>query len=330
MSKDSDGIRFLFYALFAGGALVVYSVKKIKHKTKLKSLSRQLISAASAGTVELEAVSWPLRSWMHSLDGKKIVYRSIIIKKKMGSGKNARYEKVWEKNSSAPFLAFDQTGFVVVEPSTGLDKSLLVEESLEKKYDYNAVPAEGLESFNEFYDHSVPGLRASCGKKGLFSILFGPSYYIFEKCIPVGSPLLIHGALYPDDSARFIHVEGDLKSFKDKVTKVFKSKNVLKAIFDKNKDGIVDSAELKRGFQGALKTGLKNELSISNIKTHGNPDEKVYGSIRVDHQGDLHLYCTFEEQLLNTKPYIYNWLGLITGAAIIAAIVAFFVHELMN
>ncbi|NOT78699.1 MAG: hypothetical protein HOP07_06805 [Bacteriovoracaceae bacterium] len=317
MSSGMNPINLFALLFFSGGICVIHALKKIKHKTKIKNISKQLISSASAGLVEIEGVTWPLRSITHDLSGREIVCRSMVIKKRVNRGKRTKYETVWSKQSVEPFLIFDQTGFFLVEPAySPLHSSIISELVTEHRYVLQGINKKGIESFYDFYDNSLSGLRLT-SEKNFLTYFFPPLYLIFERTIEIGSPLLVHAHLFPDDSKRFVNLDLNLQSFREKVSRVLKSTNFKQTIFDKDKDGVIDEYELSRGFKGAMKASLKTPILNIDIKNNGTISEKIYGSLRSSASHELIIHNTFEEQLLNSKPIFKNWAELIIGAILI-------------
>ena len=329
MSSDkTTSLRIVALLLVFGVTTVVRELKKIKKKTKIKNISKQVICAASAGSVELEGVAWPLRTIHQSLEGKKIVCRSIIIKKRVRRGNKKSYETVWTKNSSEPFLVFDQTGYVLVEPAYSLLQSVISDDVEEKKYSPFNLKREWIDGFNNFYDNSVEDFRVSSGNS-FFSQLFSPDFIILEKIIEVGSPLLIHGHLTPEDTPRYISQGATLISFREKVTRIMNSKSLQLKFLDKNKDSKVDDKELRRGFQGALAVSLKSPLAITDIKNVGESHERIFGILKSNKNEDLLVSNAFEEQLLNSNPIIKNWIMLYLGAGLIGAAIILFIKFIL-
>lgn len=329
MSSGINPINIFAILLFSGGICIFHALKKIKHKTNIKNISKQVISSASAGLVEIEGIAWPLRSISHALSGKEIVCRSIVIKKRVNRGKRTKYETVWSKQSTEPFLVFDQTGFFLIEPAySPLHSNIISELVTEQRYGLQGINQKGIDSFYDFYDNSLSGLRLS-SEKNFLTYFFPPLYLIFERCIEIGSPLLVHAHLIPDDSKRYVSVDSNLQSFRDKVTRVLKSTNFKKTVFDKDKDGVIDEIELSRGFTGALKASLKTAIVNTDIKNNGTTNEKIYGSLRSSASHELIIHNTFEEQLLTSKPIIKNWAELIIGAILIACSIIVFLKSVI-
>jgi len=331
MSNNHDLPIQIIAFLFIGGIILFFhSLKKIKQKLKIKNIAKQLISSASAGSVEIEGVAWPLRSFSHSLDGKKIVCRSVTIKKKVQRGKNKSYETVWSKCTTTPFLIFDHTGYLLVEPTYSHNLVAVYGEIDEKKYSPNGLSELAIQGFNEFYDNSVAGFQVSSSRSFL-SKLFSADFIILERVIEIGSPLLIHGYLTPDDGARFVLEDANLLSFREKISRILKNKSLKLSLLDKDKDGKIDDTELKKGFGGALSASLKSPLSIVKIKNVGEKNEKIYGNLRSSSNDDLIIHNSFEEQLLSSKPIIFNWITLYFGAALtgsaILLLFKFFIND---
>ena len=293
MSNDNTTALKLVVILISLGAItVVRELKKIKKKTKIKNISKQVICAASAGLVELEGVAWPLRTVHHSLEGKRIVCRSVVIKKRVRRGKSKSYETVWSKNSAEPFLIFDQTGYILVEPAYSVFQSAISDEVEEKTYSPYNIKLEGINNFNEFYDNSIEGFRVSLNNS-FFSKLFSPDFIILERTIAVGFPLLIHGYITPTDTASYISEDSNLLSFREKVVRLMNSKSLQLKFLDKNKDRLIDDNELRRGFQGALAVSLKSPLAITNLKNIGTSNEKIFGCLRSSKTEELVIINSF-------------------------------------
>jgi hypothetical protein len=318
MFDEKLNIRFFSILLVSGILLAFDSIKKIKRKIEMKNISKQLLSSASAGSVEIEGVSWPFRAIHNSMQGQKVVFRQVIIQQYVRRGKRGSWQKVWEKNSSEQFMVFDQSGFAIINP--GFETANLVIEEIPKSI-YRAhqlTPAQH-ESFHDFYDNSLFGFSTSLNQGWLLSIISSSAKYrIVERSIPLGSPLFIYGYLIPDDTFRFVHLKEDHAHYNKKMTKFLVNKNYMKPFFDKSRDGIVDDVELKKGFQSAISAMIKKDLGITDLKQNGESTEKVYGTIGANLHQKLHLADCFEEQLLRAKPLYLNWLQLYLGGFLVA------------
>lgn len=318
MSKGHlSEFRLSIYLALLGAWLIYYSWKKIKQKTSMKIMAKQVISAASAGSVEIEAVAWPLRAIDTCLSGNKVVYRFIRLQKLVNSRRNKTWETVWSKSSPEPFLIFDPSGFAIINPYSNTNALSMSDGLTEKEYPTHKLTSSQLESFDGLYDNSVSGFRASIGGSFLSSF-FTSSYRILERTIPIGTPLLIHGYLSPEDHFRYVHLKEEYILFKQRADKLIGNKNYRLSLLDKDKDGTVDAKELYNGFLAALKNSVKKDFSITDFKQTGLPQEKIYGTINDHSNQELTLIDCFEEQLLNSKPIYLNWLCLYLGAGLIA------------
>src|SRR6476661_98750 len=115
MSKKDDidiGVGLLLF----GGTFFYHGWEKIRKLNKIKDSSRQMIAYASAGEVEFEALAWPLKSPALCIEGKKCIYLSVTLEEYKTSGKSKRWVPIWTYHSYDPFLAFDKSGFVKVDP----------------------------------------------------------------------------------------------------------------------------------------------------------------------------------------------------------------------
>lgn len=326
MSKRQfSEVHFSIYLALFGGWLIYYSLKKIKKKTTIKIMAKQVISAASAGSVELEAVAWPLRAIDISMSGNKVVYRFIRLQKLVKNNRNEKWETVWSKSSPEPFLLFDPSGFAIVNPYSNTDGLSMSDGLTEKTYPAHKLKSSQLESFDSFYDNSVSGFRASLGGSFLTSF-FTSQFRILERTIPVGAPLLIHGHLSPEDHFRYVHLKEEYTLFKQRADKLISNKNYRLSLLDKDKDGTVNTEELYNGFLGALKNSVKKDFGITDFKQEGLPQEKIYGAINDHSNQELTFHESFKEQFLNSQPIYLNWLCLYLGAGLIALAV----YILMN
>ncbi|MBY0412786.1 MAG: hypothetical protein K2Q18_01405, partial [Bdellovibrionales bacterium] len=244
-NSTPDKIKIFVYLAVAGVTVMFQSYRLIKKKTKIRNLAKQVITSASAGNIELEAVSWPYRNILNNMEGHKCIYRHMKIQKYVRRGKNGKWETVWSKQSEEPFLVFDYSGYVLVHPGD-LDNSDIIENLIETNYTPSCLSISALESFQEFYDNSITGFSASSGG-GFFAKLFGGHFRILERSIPIGCPLLIHGHYSPEDSARYIHLKDEFILFKQRASKLLAQKSYRQSMFDKNKDGEVDMKELSQG-----------------------------------------------------------------------------------
>ena len=326
MSRRSE-IEAPFYLAVAGAMLAYYSYKKIKRKTHMVNTAKQVISAASAGSVEIEAIAWPFRSMDVSLDGKRVVFKRIVIQKLVKRGKNKKWETVWKKSSPNPFLVFDHSGFLTVAPVVNGDDDAMLDGITQKTYEPTNLSQSQLDCFNEFYDHSVQGFNATT-KQGFLATFFSfnSAFRILERYVAIGSPLLIHGHLNPEDSFRYINVTQEFALFKERVSKLLKNKDFRRQLFDKNKDGTIDAKELYDGFQSTLKASVKNGILHTDLRQSGLPHEKIYGTILTHTSQELLLSDCFEEQFLAAKPIYWNWLGLYAGIVMVGLGIYFFLN----
>jgi hypothetical protein len=318
MFNDPNTLRVVIYLAFAGGALMVYSYKKIKKKVHIKDTVKQIITSASAGSVELEAIAWPFRAIDTDMNGKRIVFRYTQLRKLVRRGKRSTWETVWSKASPEPFLVFDHSGYMIVSPTTATDQIQLTEGLTFTEYNPFALTQKELDSFESFYENSEMGFRAKLrGTRSLLTMLFSSEYKIRECSIAIGSPLLIHAHLTPEDKFRYIHLREEFKLFKDRASKLTSNKNYRLTLLDKNKDGAVDSNELYRGFQAALKSSVKTDFGVTEIKPEGETFEKICGTLSNGSSQALSFAEGFEEQILNSSPIYWNWICLYLGAALV-------------
>ena len=322
---DSDSLESCLYLAGFGATMAFAGYHRIKKKTMIKNIAKQVISAASAGVVELEGVAWPMKMIETSIKGEKIVFHYLKIEKLVKSGKSTKWITVWEKRSLEHFLLFDHSGMVVINPESNAFE-LMIEDLSCEKYNPHKLTKTQLESFNRLYDGSVDGLRPALGKSVLGQ-LFSSEFKLTEHSIPIGSPLLIHGHLNPSDVSHYISLSPDLALFRERTSKLLKNKSFMKNIFDKNKDGEVDLKELRTGFISTLKGSQKispGNFSVVNLKSEGHPTEKIYGMVSSHSGQELCFADCFEEQLLKAKPVYLDWFLFISGLAMIGAAIYLF------
>lgn len=329
MSSDTSTFKIISYLAAGGSVLMYHSYKQIKKKTKMIIEARQLIAAASAGSVEIEAVAWPFRAIDNSLDGKKVVFRHLVLQKLVRRGKNTSFETIWEKITPEPFLVFDQSGFMIINCHSNINSNLtsLTEGLSRKEYNPERLSELQLTSFDDFYDGNISGFRAKSSiTKGLIAQLFSfKQFRVLERTIPIGGPLLILGNFNPEDTSRFVELSPELKLFKDRACKLLTNKNYQLSLLDKNKDGEVDLDELKNGFQTALTHSFKGTLDITDVKPKGLSNEKLYGTISSSINNELIIAEGLETQILKDSPIYRSWLGLYLGAAIVACSIILFI-----
>ena len=319
-------LRLIIYLFIGGGFVVYYSYKKIKRKNNLKLTPKQLLSSASAGSVEVEGIAWPFRAIESSMGGERIVFRQIVIKKYVRRGKSSSWKTVWTKNSSTPFMIFDQSGFVIINPDMP-EHLIEIEELNSTEYRGHKLTNSQVESFYEMYDNSLSGFSLK-GNQGFFSSFFSSSssYKIIESVVPLGSPLLLHGFLVPEDKFRYVHLEKDQMLYFERACKLLKNKNYRKAFFDKNRDGEVDEVELQKGFKAAFAMSLKKEPGITNVMENGPSETRICGMMVSTTEQPLIFCHSFEEQFLKSRPVHWNWLALYAGGLMIAAAVFLFLN----
>jgi hypothetical protein len=218
---------------------------------------------------------------------------------------------IWEESINRPFYLFDSTGFLLIDP-TGADSHC------EKKYlVWSKMSDHQKNNFLEKYNghaHSFPpsnnGLSNLLGTASLFRIV--------EETIGVGQPVMIQGFLRPDSEFKYIVQDENLKSFKPKITSAIRSTESKKHFFDKNKDGLVSSIEMKNGINHALKTYLKTDLKITEVASSGTNENRIYGIVAQDKSHSLLIYDKFEDQLINENPIYLEWLKIIASVIIMA------------
>lgn len=328
MLNNVDNLKIFVYLALAGTGLIAYSLKQIKKKTRIKNLAKQIITSASAGSVEIEAVAWPFRAIDTDMEGKKIVFRHIEIQEYVRRGKRGNWETLWTKHSTEPFLIFDYSGYMFVQPNIlGSSDPHMTEGISSREYSARNLKSLALESFNEFYDGSIADFRVS-SSSGFFSTFFsfGKRHRIFERSITIGSPILIHGHFSPEDTPRFIHLKEEFTLFRQRAARLLGQKSYRITMFDKNRDGEVDIDELTLGFVAALKNSVKKDFSITDIKSVGESHERLCGTIKDSGTQDLMLVEGLEEQILNASPISRNWLCLYLGAAIVALAIFFIMN----
>jgi hypothetical protein len=305
-----------------------HSYKQIKKKTKMIVQARQMIAAASAGSIEIEAVAWPLRAIDTSLDGKRVVFRHIEVQKLVKRGKSSSWDTMWEKMTTEPYLVFDHTGFMIVDSNRISTTMRSLTDGL-TRFECNPekLSADQLNSFDEFYDGNVSGFKAKLkGTTSFLGQLFSfRAFRIVERAIPVGSPLLVIGNFTPEDKFRYIDISPDFQLFKDRACKLLTNKSYQISLLDKNKDGEVDLEELKSGFQTARAHSFNADLALTNIKSVGASNEKLYGTITGTSENELIITEGLETQILKNSPVYRNWLGLYLGAAIVACSIILFI-----
>lgn len=322
--SENDYFDLCFYLASLGVVLAIAGYRRIKKKTMMRNIATQVISAASAGVVELEGVAWPMKSIETSIQDEKIVFRYLKIEKLVKSGKSSKWVKVWEKFNLENFLLFDHSGMVIINPKSDTFEKM-IEDLRFQKYNPHKFTEAQLEQFNRLYDGSVAGLEPCVGKS-IFGPLFNAHFLVFEYNIPIGAPLLIHGHLEPSDDSNYVHLNTDLEIFRERAAKLLKNKTFMKSLFDKNNDGQVDMEELRKGFKSTLLGSQKNSegnFFAVELKTDGRPTEKIYGEVSHHHNQHLSLTDCFQEQLLRSKPIILEWLLFTLGLSMIGAAVYF-------
>lgn len=313
------------YMAMAAGSLMAYSYRQIKKKTKIQNTAKQMLSSASAGSVEVEVIAWPLKAIGSSLSGEKTVFRFMELKKQVKRGKNTEWITVWTKFSSDPFLIFDQTGFAVLDPKDAGQLESFSEGMINKSYDpFKFNPIQN-DYFSSFYDGDISGFTPQInGAGGFLAGLLSSNYKLHERIIPIGSPLLIHGYYTPNDVPKFVHIKDEFKLFKERAAKLISNKSYRLSLFDRNKNGSIDRVELNKGFQSALINSIKTEFSFTDFKSEGLSNEKLFGTITSTPHEELIITSGFEEQILNENPIYINWLCLYLSAGVLAFSIIFY------
>jgi hypothetical protein len=303
-----------------GIILIVHSLKQIKKKTSLQNMGKQLVSSASAGSIELECVAWPLGPVESSMNNHPAVYRHVTVQKYIKQNRSSHWKTVWQKSSPSEFLVFDHSGFIKIDTST-VDQNADANDGITSlTYPANKLSSSQLDSFCNIYDNSVAGLDVGVDK-GFFSSFFslGPQFRILEKAIPVGTPLLIQGYFTPLDHFSYIALKEEFRLFKERADKLVSNRNYRLSLLDKDKNGRVDTKEMYDGFQAALKNSVKANFTPTQFKNEGSSHEKLYGTISNGPGQPLSMNECFQEQILNSRPVYLNWLGLYLGAGLVAA-----------
>lgn len=314
----------------AASSFMIYSIKQIKKKTKMQNTAKQLLSSASAGSVEIEAIAWPLKHIETSLSGEKVVFRFMELKKRVKRGKNSEWITVWKKYTTDSFLIFDQTGFAIVDPKTCAELETFSEGMINTSYDpYKFNPAQS-EVFSGFYDGDISDfasrITSASGVNGFFSGLISSHYKLYERIIPVGSPLHIHGFYTPyDDVSKFVLIKNEFALFIERATKLISNKSYRLTLFDRNKNGSINREELSTGFKSALINSVKTDLTFTDLKSEGKAGEKLFGTIASSAHEELIISSGFEEQILNDNPIYINWLCLYLSAGILAFSIIFYI-----
>lgn len=304
MSDSSDDFRGLL-ALTAGGAVISYGGwSSIKRINRVKDSAKQLISAASAGQVELEAVAWPIDKVEKCIEGKSCILLELILEEYSGSGKNKSWKEVWRYTSNRPFLAFDQSGFVTIKPSA----DHFIDVHKERTYEPHRMQSTQQMAFNAFY-----GGENIFNTPKVFGFSLGSSFRIKEKKILLGSPVLIHGVFNPEDKIRFVNLDPKLEDFRERCNKLLLSESFRKRFFDKNKDGSVNREELIQGFERVLQMSEGEMSNTLKLLQTGENQCRFYGLVSGNNDVPLHIADTFEEQYLKSKSAVLAWLSFSSG-----------------
>jgi hypothetical protein len=303
MSK-SDELRGLLLITFAGGAICYRGWKNIKRINRVKDSARQLISAASAGQVELEAIAWPMDKTDKCLEAKTCVYLELILEEYKGSRKNKSWQEIWRYNSKKAFLAFDQSGFVSIHPFS----DHFIDVRGEKIYQPHRMSDYQQKAFGSLYGGGNIFRGGS-----LLGFALGSNFRIKEKKIVLGSPLLIHGFFRPEDKIRFLNLEPKLADFRSRCNKLIQSESFKKRFFDKNKDGSITRDELSEGFERVLNLCQGDMSNTFQLSPAGEPHSRFYGVVSANENEPLHIADTFEEQFLESKSTFMAWMSFSFG-----------------
>jgi hypothetical protein len=301
--SSSDELKGILALTAFGGFMAVNGWKQIQRINRVKDSSKQLISAASAGQVEIEAVAWPLNNVDTCIQGKKCIYLEVILEEYRG-GKHKRWQEVWRFQSKKPFLAFDQTGFVKISPLS----NFFIDVNTERTYYPNRMSA----SERSFFNGLGYGSDIFTGSSFLGLTRTG-NYRLREKKILLGSPVLIHGFFRPDDKIRFVKLDPVLKDFQSRCMKLLGSPSFQKRFLDRNKDGSISREELLEGFERVLNLCAQSTDNEVELQTTGENGTRFYGTISGHDDVSLDLADTFEEQYLKSRSIFWGWISLMSG-----------------
>lgn len=302
--SSSDDFKILFYLTGFGAALTYGSWHRIKRINKVRDTAKQLISSASAGEVEVEAVAWPMERVENCLESKKCLYVELKLQELKG-GKKKSWQTIWNYNFSKPFIAFDQTGFVTVMP--GKDHHIDVHR--QKTFYPDKMTGEQQVRFNSLY-----GGQDIFNTSSFFGIsLLGRKFRIQERKLLVGSPVLIHGFFKPEDQIRYVKLNTMLLDFRDKCTEILLDPGRRQRFMDRNNDGTVTREELGQGFERLLRMSIGEIGEALRLSQEGERQCRYYGKIFGGESEKLHVADTFEEQYLTSKSSFFAWVSFSGG-----------------
>lgn len=303
--SESENVRSLLGMTAMGAVLAYGGWRNVKRINRVKDSAKQIISAASAGQVELEAIAWPVDKIDKCLENKNCILLELILEEYSGTGKHKSWKEVWRYTSNRPFLAFDHSGFVTIKPSRNQD----IDVQREKIYNPHRMTTGQQSIFN-----SLNPSRSIFGGASLFGLsVFRNDFRIKEKKILLGSPILIHGFFSPEDRIKFVNLDSKLHDFRGRCTKLIQSESFRKRFFDRNKDGSVNREELSQGFEKVLQMSAGDISSNLQFTSSGDQHCRYYGVVSSKESEELQIADTFEEQYLKSKSAFMAWLSFSCG-----------------
>lgn len=290
-----------------GSLIMAGAWLKIKRRNKVKDTVKQVISSASAGSVELEAIAWPLSTPDKCLQGEDCVFRSWELQEiNNSSNKRGHWKTIWTLQTPHPFLAFDHTGFLKIFPLSKDDLEVH-KEIIYYPRKLNQSQKEAFKKHCEF-SHIFP--------TGFFGFLTAMSFRIIEKKILVGSPLLIHGHLNPADKIIFLSQEEMLSEFRQKACLLMNGKNFRMKMLDKDQNGEINIKELQGGFKNLFKRTSRQNFCLPQFSESGKSECRFYGDITGTSKHPLTLADAFEEQYLSSVSALFPWILFMIGGII--------------
>lgn len=279
-SVDRMSLQIVFFGLGGGAYLIYNGFKKLSKHRKAQDTATSRISSAPQGFVEIQGYAWPKETFLHkNLDGRKCVYLSTVIQKRVKQGKNSTWITIADSFQDQPFYVLDTTG------ALHLDPNLFELDIQTKRVPWSQIQRpmrSDLLSRLRPLGNELPPLDPG---------FFSAQYRCVERSILLGSPLFIHGNLQTPQNTQNEVSDPKMKVFFDSLLKFKNDQRRKFALMDHNRDGKIDLKESHNGFYASAEIAHRQTTP---------PESQVpfFGFLSINDQHPSFIYDGHQEHFL--------------------------------